>query len=88
MLGLRRGIAHFSSRSQAPVVAAGLAGTSELWRGKEIRLKVGETIPPAGSGSIDASMEAVERAIREALPPVPSPGLAPRPWPWLTHLLR
>ena len=48
--GLRHGIAHFCLRNHAPVVAAGLAGTSELWRGKEIRLRVGETVSPDVSG--------------------------------------
>jgi 1-acyl-sn-glycerol-3-phosphate acyltransferase len=84
---LRHGIAHFSARNQAPVVAVGLAGTSELWRGKEIRLRVGETVRPAGS-SIDASLSAVEGALTEALPALQPAGPGPRPWPWLTHLLR
>jgi 1-acyl-sn-glycerol-3-phosphate acyltransferase len=85
---LRHGIAHFSLRNHAPVVAAGLAGTSELWRGKEIRLRVGQTVSPDSTGSVEASMAAVEAALGAALPAIQPPGSGPRPWPWLTHLLR
>jgi len=85
---LRHGIVHFSARNQAPVVAVGLAGTSELWRGKEIRLRVGKTLQPDGSWSVEASLAAVEAALNDALPPSLPPGPGPRPWPWLTHLLR
>jgi 1-acyl-sn-glycerol-3-phosphate acyltransferase len=85
---LRHGIAHFSVRNQVPVVAAGLAGTGELWRGKDIRLRIGKRVSPDGSGSIDATLAAVEAALREALPPAQPADPGPRPWPWLTHLLR
>ena len=85
---LRHGIAHFSARNQAPVVAAGLAGTRELWRGKEIRLCVGRTIPPDATGAVDPLVGAVEAGMEEALPPLGPPTPGPRPWPWLTHLLR
>jgi 1-acyl-sn-glycerol-3-phosphate acyltransferase len=85
---LRHGIAHFSARSQAPVVAVGIAGTGELWRGKELRLRVGMTVSPDGSGSVEAFLAAVETALTEAVPPSQPPSPGPRPWPWLTHLLR
>jgi 1-acyl-sn-glycerol-3-phosphate acyltransferase len=85
---LRHGIAHFSVRNQAPVVVAGLAGTKELWRGKEVRLRVGRTVWPDGSAGAEATLAAIETALRDALPPFQQPTPGPRPWPWLTNLLR
>jgi 1-acyl-sn-glycerol-3-phosphate acyltransferase len=83
---LRRGVAHFAGESSVPVVAVGIAGTCELWRGKPIVLRVGDTVQPAGS--LDEDMAAIEAAMRSALPPYPESGDARRPWPWLTTLLR
>ncbi|HKA10192.1 MAG TPA: lysophospholipid acyltransferase family protein [Candidatus Dormibacteraeota bacterium] len=82
---LRGGVAHFSEQNRAPVVAAGLAGTSELWRGKEIRLRIGTTVEPASPGLM---LAAVERALVAAIPPPATSAAGSRLWPWLTHLLR
>jgi 1-acyl-sn-glycerol-3-phosphate acyltransferase len=82
---LRHGVAHFAERAGAPVVALGLAGTLELWRGKQRTLRVGRTLEPAGD--VDADMEQVEAALRGALPPYADPG-GRKPWRWLTGLLR
>jgi 1-acyl-sn-glycerol-3-phosphate acyltransferase len=83
---LRRGVAHFAGESSVPVVAAGVAGTHELWRGKPIVLRVGPTVQP--SGSLDVDMAAIEGAMRAALPPCAAIEGTRRPWPWLTTLLR
>jgi 1-acyl-sn-glycerol-3-phosphate acyltransferase len=82
---LRSGIAHFAVQNGVPVVTGGLAGTLELWRGKEIVLRVGRTVEPRAT--VPATLAAVESAMREALPPYAPPAGA-RPWPWLTRLLR
>jgi 1-acyl-sn-glycerol-3-phosphate acyltransferase len=82
---LRHGIAHFAARSRAPLVALGLAGTLELWRGKRIDIRVGRTLEL--HGSVASDMVAVDEAMREALPAYRDPGGA-RPWSWLTTLLR
>jgi 1-acyl-sn-glycerol-3-phosphate acyltransferase len=82
---LRHGVAHFAVRNRAPLVAVGLAGTLELWRGKRICLRVGRTLEL--HGDVPADMPALEEAMREALPPYRDPGGA-RPWAWLTTLLR
>ena len=82
---LRHGIAHFSARSRAPLVALGLAGTLELWRGKRIDIRVGRTLEL--HGNVASDMVAVDEAMREALPTYRDPGGA-RPWSWLTTLLR
>jgi len=82
---LRHGVAHFAAASGTPVVAVGLAGTHELWRGKQIAIRVGATVRPEGTTAAD--MAAIEAALRAALPPYEEPPGA-RPWPWLTTLLR
>ena len=82
---LRHGVAHFAARNRAPLVAVGLAGTLELWRGKRIDIRVGRTLEL--QGNVAADMAQVEEAMREALPPYQEPG-GGRPWAWLTTLLR
>jgi 1-acyl-sn-glycerol-3-phosphate acyltransferase len=82
---LRHGVGHFAAASGAPVVAVGLAGTRELWRGKRIALRVGATVPATGAVADD--MATIETALRAALPAYREPEGA-RPWPWLTTLLR
>jgi 1-acyl-sn-glycerol-3-phosphate acyltransferase len=85
---LRHGVAHFGRRSRVPVVAAGLAGTSDLWRGKELRVRIGRTVAPGADEPVEATLAAIESALLEAMPPCPPAPPGPRPWPWLTHLLR
>jgi 1-acyl-sn-glycerol-3-phosphate acyltransferase len=82
---LRHGVAHFAARNRAPVVALGLAGTRELWRGKRIVLKAGRTVETAGDVGMD--MAEIEAALQDALPPYTDPG-GKKPWRWLTTLLR
>lgn len=80
---LRRGIVHFAKRCQAPVLPVGIAGTLQLWRGKPIRLRLGAPIAGQDLDEIEQALRAVIAAGAE--PPEPA---GPRPWPWLTNLLR
>lgn len=82
---LRSGVAHFARDNGVPTVAAGLAGTHELWRGKPVTIRIGTTVQP--SGTLADDLAAIEAAMRAALPPYRDPG-GVRPWPWLTTLLR
>jgi 1-acyl-sn-glycerol-3-phosphate acyltransferase len=82
---LRHGVAHFAARGRVPVVALGLAGTLELWRGKRVVLGVGGTVEM--TGDVAADMAAIETALGEALPPYADPS-GRKPWAWLTTLLR
>jgi len=72
---LRRGVAHFAAETGAPVVAVGLAGTRELWRGKEVQVRIGATVPPAAD--VVEAMVAVEAAMRAALPAYREPSGPP-----------
>jgi 1-acyl-sn-glycerol-3-phosphate acyltransferase len=82
---LRSGVGHFAADNGVTVVAVGLAGTLELWRGKRIYIRVGAIVQP--SGALDDDMTAIEAAMLAALPPYRDPG-GRRPWPWMTTLLR
>jgi 1-acyl-sn-glycerol-3-phosphate acyltransferase len=82
---LRHGVAHFAERSGVPVVALGLGGTLELWRGKRITLRVGRTVHPGGD--VGGDLAEIEGALVDALPPYADPG-GRKPWTWLTSLLR
>jgi 1-acyl-sn-glycerol-3-phosphate acyltransferase len=82
---LRHGVAHFAARSRVPVVALGLAGTLELWRGKRVVLAVGRMVEM--TGDVAADIAAIETALLETLPAYTDPG-GKRPWAWLTSLLR
>lgn len=82
---LRHGVAHFAAGGHVPVVALGMAGTLQLWRGKRIVLEVGSTLE--ATGDVGRDMAAIEVALREALPPYTEP-TGRRPWAWLTTLLK
>src|SRR5262249_12056069 len=82
---LRSGVGHFAVDNGVTVVAVGLAGTRELWRGKRICIRVGASVQP--SGALDDDMTAIEVAMLAALPSYKDPG-GRRPWPWMTTLLR
>jgi 1-acyl-sn-glycerol-3-phosphate acyltransferase len=82
---LRAGVGHFAAENGVPVVAAGLAGSRELWRGKPVTIRIGATVRPAGT--LAGDMAAIEDAMLAALPPYREAAGA-RPWPWLTTLLR
>jgi 1-acyl-sn-glycerol-3-phosphate acyltransferase len=82
---LRHGVAHFAWRNGVPVVALGLAGTLELWRGKRIVLQVGRTVEMTGEVAMDIAE--IEGALQGALPPYSEPG-GKKPWAWLTTLLK
>jgi 1-acyl-sn-glycerol-3-phosphate acyltransferase len=83
---LRRGVAMLARVSGVPVVPVGVADTRELWRGRRIRIVVGEPIaPPRERGEDEAFLAALHERI-EALRPRQEPLPARRPWPWLSKL--
>jgi 1-acyl-sn-glycerol-3-phosphate acyltransferase len=86
LLPLRHGIAHFGGRGRFPVVPAGISGTHELWRGKRITIRVGAPLS-LDSEDVLGSVGRLEQAMRALIRSEPEPA-GPRPWRWLTHLLR
>lgn len=89
---LRRGVAFMAQHSQCRVLPISLAGTTELWRGKTLRVQIGAPVapPPLGSGKAtqltwSESLRATLQAQQPAEPPTLPPG--EREWPWLTTWL-
>ncbi|MBO0703321.1 MAG: 1-acyl-sn-glycerol-3-phosphate acyltransferase [Candidatus Dormibacteraeota bacterium] len=82
---LRPGVAHFAGAAGVPIVPAALSGTRELWRRKRIRLVLGPALQ--ATGDVAEDMAALETRMRAVLP-VYEEARGPRPWPWLTTLLK
>ncbi|MFN8661035.1 MAG: 1-acyl-sn-glycerol-3-phosphate acyltransferase [Thermomicrobiales bacterium] len=89
---LRRGVAFMAQHSQCRVLPFSFAGTTELWRGKTLRVQIGAPIappPPESSKATQLTWSESLRATLQAQQP-PDPPIVPlneREWPWLTTLL-
>ena len=89
---LRRGVAFMAEHSQRRVLPISLAGTSTLWRGKTLRVRIGAPIAPPPPGASKAEhltwSESLRATLRTLHPPEPPTLPAPeRQWPWLTTWL-
>jgi 1-acyl-sn-glycerol-3-phosphate acyltransferase len=83
---LRRGVAFLARASGSPVVPIGVADTRELWRGRRIRINLGEPLDPPRDRSEDAPFLAKLAERIESLRPPAEPLPAHRPWRWLSNL--
>ena len=90
-LPFKAGVGFLAYHGRCPVVPAALAGTHEIWRGKEVVVRLGAPIQPSSvepsSAAIRATTEAVEQAVRALMPAYQEPVDVKKPWPWLTRLL-
>ena len=89
---LRRGVAFMAQHSQCRVLPISLAGTTELWRGKTLRVQIGAPIappPPGSSKPTQLTWSESLRATLQAQQPAEPPTLPlhEREWPWLTTWL-
>jgi 1-acyl-sn-glycerol-3-phosphate acyltransferase len=89
---LRRGVAFMAQHSQCRVLPISLAGTTELWRGKTLRVQIGTPIapsPPGSSKTTQLTWSESLRATLQAQQPADPPTLPlhEREWPWLTTWL-
>jgi len=83
---LRRGVAFLARASGSPVVPVGVSDTRELWRGRLVRIQVGEPLaPPPDKTEDDAFLARLASQI-EALRPCAGPIPARRSWTWLSKL--
>jgi 1-acyl-sn-glycerol-3-phosphate acyltransferase len=83
---LRRGVAFLARASESPVVPVGVPDTRELWRGRHLRINIGEPLAPPRERAEDERFLA-ELAVRiEALRPPVEPLPAQRSWTWLSKL--
>lgn len=89
---LRRGVAFMAQHSQCRVLPISLAGSTELWRGKTLRVQIGAPITPPPPGSSKPMQLTWSESLRATLqaqqpPDPPARPLQEREWPWLTTWL-
>ena len=92
VMPIKRGVGFLAVRSGRRVLPVGIAGTGELWRGKTLRLRIGQPLSPPPEGSnrereaaLAAELEQMLNALRPPLPPEPADQR--KSWRWLTHLV-
>ena len=83
---LRRGVAMLARVSRTPVVPISISDTRELWRGRRIRITVGEPLAAPRERGEDEAFLAALRERLESLRPPAEPLPERRPWPWLSKL--
>ena len=88
---LKRGVAFLSQHSGCRVLPVSLAGTTELWRGKTLRVGIAPPLPALAPGASrveeQAYVDRLQTTLQEVLPaPPPEPVNGKKPWRWLTHL--
>ena len=88
----QRGAAFLAAQSGRRMLPIGLNGTSTLWRGKTLRLRIGPPLDPPPRGAsrpeVAAWTDHLRAAIVALVPPLPpEPVDGRRPWAWLTTLL-
>src|SRR5215213_2273255 len=92
ILPLKRGVAFISQHSGRRVLPVALAGTTDLWRGKTLRVRIA---PPLDALPLEANrheeqayVDGLRAVLQEAVPPEPEEPLSGRkPWRWLTRVL-
>ena len=89
---VKRGIAFLGARSARRVLPVGLAGTRDLWRGKEVPVRFGPPLPAidpdAGRDEAQAYADGIRATLNAMLPPLPpEPADGNKPWSWLGRLL-
>lgn len=92
ILELRRGVAFIPLKSGRRVLPVGIAGGKPLWRGKTLRVRIGDPLAPPPPVADRAAQQTWTDDPREALrsltpPQPPDPADGRTPWPWLTTLL-
>jgi len=67
-----KGFAHFAVKNQVPVVPVALSGTRDLWLRKQVRVRIGQPIPPGSD--VDGLAREAERRMATLLPSYSDPG--------------
>ena len=89
---LKRGVAFISEHSGRRVLPIALAGATELWRGKTLRVRIAPPLaalpPGADRNEEQVFVDHLRAVLLEATPPEPPrPSDGKKPWRWLTKLL-
>jgi 1-acyl-sn-glycerol-3-phosphate acyltransferase len=92
VLPLKRGVAFLSEHSGSRVLPVGLAGTTDLWRGATLRIRVApplDALPPDSDRNAEQAYVDQLRAVLQAIqpPPPPEPASGKKPWRWMTKMI-
>jgi 1-acyl-sn-glycerol-3-phosphate acyltransferase len=92
IMPLKRGAAFISQHSGCRVLPVALAGTTDLWRGKTLRVRIAPPLDvlPSGADRHDEQIfvDALRAVLQEAVPADPEEPLdGKKPWRWLTRAL-
>ena len=87
----RRGLAFIAQQSGRRVLPVALAGSSPLWRGKTLRVRIGSPLPPppanAGKAAQQTWSDELRSTLQDLIPAEPPENpVKQRWWPWLTDL--
>jgi len=92
IMPLKRGVAFISQHSGRRVLPVALAGTTDLWRGKTLRMRIAPPLdalaPGASRHDEQTYVDTLRTALQNALPSAPpEPPDGKKPWRWLTRAL-
>src|SRR5215211_8883305 len=92
IMPLKRGVAFISQHSGCRVLPVALAGTTDLWRGKTLRIRIAPPLdalaPGASRHDEQTYVDTLRTVLQNAVPrPPPEPPDGKKPWRWLTRAL-
>jgi 1-acyl-sn-glycerol-3-phosphate acyltransferase len=92
IMPLKRGVAFISQHSGRRVLPVALAGTTDLWRGKTLRMRIAPPLdalaPGASRVEEQTYVDSLRAVLQDALPPEPAePPDGKKPWRWLTRAM-
>jgi 1-acyl-sn-glycerol-3-phosphate acyltransferase len=92
VMSLKRGVAFLSEHSGRRVLPVALAGATDLWRGKTLRVRIAPPLDalPAGADRNEeqAYVDTLRAVLQDAVPPEPPEPLdGKKPWRWLTKMI-
>ena len=92
IMPLKRGVAFISEHSGCRVLPIALAGNTDLWRGKTLRMRIAPPLDalPQGANRQEEQtyVDTLRAVLQDALPSEPpEPPDGKKPWRWLTKVL-
>jgi 1-acyl-sn-glycerol-3-phosphate acyltransferase len=92
IMPLKRGVAFISEHSGCRVLPVALAGTTEFWRGKTLRVRIAPPLDALRAGANrheeQTYVDGLRAVLQDTMPPEPTEPLdGKKPWRWLTRAL-
>jgi 1-acyl-sn-glycerol-3-phosphate acyltransferase len=85
LLPFKKGFAHFAVDAAVPVLPTAMSGMRDIWLGKRLAVRIGESIPTSGK-TVDEVHRLGEQAVTSLLPPYGDPTGPKLLRRWLTRL--